>query len=1141
MKKFSRLGFLIAFCLMYATTLLAQTTSGALVGTIKDPSGALVGNATITAINEGTGVKYEGVANGSGEYRISNLPAGAYDVTTSASGFSSNTLKAVAVDANKTQTQDFTVLPGNSTSVEVTSIANVSIDTTTSQIQSTFDMQEVQDLPTATVGLGVLNLALLDPGVATSGGLGAGTGPSVSGQRPRNNNFTLEGIDNNSKSVTGPLLYVPNDAVGQFTVLQNMFSPEYGHSTGGQFNQLIVSGTNQVHGRLYEYFDNRNLNAVDTQQAIGNVASGLDRGFKPRYDFNRYGGQLGGPILRDKLFLFSNFERQTTGQAGSSSTFCAPTAAGFTAIASVPGLSANNLAAYQQYSPVAASQAGPDDAACPQTIAVGTANIPVGAVSVSIGSAFNYYFSTSSADYTISQKDNLRVRYVYNRQDGLDTAATFPAFYTTGPNRYHLAAINEIHTFTPNLSNEFRIGFNRYYSVVNSNGTFPGLTGFPNLTFDDLGGVNLGPDPNAPQGTIENLYQATDSITWVKGKHTMKFGVDGRKAIAPQLFVQRLRGDYEYSTLGTYLQDLSPDIFGQRNATPPGVSPTFYGDQSSIYGFGNDDYRVTPKLTLNIGLRYEFTSVPFSSKEQKVNAAASVPGLISFNEPKPQYKNFAPRLGFAYAPDENTSIRAGFGMGYDVLYDNLGTLSAPPQFQTTTNVDPTDPAPTLYTSTDFLKNGGLPSSFTFSTIADQRAATTAWIPNQKLPYSEQWTLSLEHVFAKNYTAEVRYVGTRGIHLDLQQRINVQSRTLPSNQLPTSFGSTSVGESGNSLAKILAATPLIIPAYSAAGLTSQIVAFTPYGGSNYNGLQTQLTRRFQNGLLLNAAYTYSKTMDDTTADVNSTSLHPRRVQDFQNIHADYSRSALDRAHRFTFEMLYDVPFFRNSNFFMKNLVGNWEIAPVYTFQSPEYTTIQSAIDSNENGDAASDRVFINPSGVKGTGSAVVPIVTRAVGCPISSTTLAPVYTGKGVVNGTTVVAGSCNANIVGYTPGSISGATIATSTFAAANPYYVQGGLGTLPNASRNTLPTGRTNNVDLSIYKRISFRDRYKIEVGAQAFNTLNHPQYLPGSLNTVNSIGTADATTRLFDQVNSPKFNHKEQVFSSQPRTMQLSGKIIF
>jgi len=182
------------------------------------------------------------------------------------------------------------------------------------------------------------------------------------------------------------------------------------------------------------------------------------------------------------------------------------------------------------------------------------------------------------------------------------------------------------------------------------------------------------------------------------------------------------------------------------------------------------------------------------------------------------------------------------------------------------------------------------------------------------------------------------------------------------------------------------------------------------------------------------------------------------------------------------------------------------------------------------------VFINPNGVKGTGTVVSPIVNPALQSACGAT---PRYNAaNGNASG---LYSACAGDTVGYAAGAISGAGKVGATFTPSNAYYVQGGLGTIPNASRNTLPTGRTNDVDLSLYKRISFMDRYKVEVGAQAFNLLNHPQYLPGSLNTVNSIASASATSRLFDQVSSPKFNHKEQVFSSNPRTMQLSGKIIF
>ena len=1128
----------------------AQTTSGALVGVVHDPTGAVIPNSTVTATNQATGVVYNGQTNQDGQYRISNLPEGTYDLRTAVTGFTPSLIQGVHVAATTAETKDVVLTIGHgATTVEVTSEANVSIDTTTAQIATTFSMKEVEALPSATVGLGVINLSLLAPGVASSGGLGAGTGPSISGQRPRNNNFSIDGTDNNNKSVTGPLLYVPNDATSEFVLLQNIYSAQYGHSAGGQFNTLITPGTNLVHGRVYEYFQNRNLNAVTSTQAISNAANPLvAKNFQPRFDFNRYGGQIGGPILRDKLFLFSNFERQTLGQSAAPTTFCTPTAAGLTALNSLNFASKTNLSVFQKYYPTASSQAavgggsactdsklssaGATIAVTPTGAATATA-IPVGAASFSPPTFYNHYYSTSSGDYTISHSDSIRVRYVYNRADGTDTSATFPLFYQGTPARYHLASIDEVHVISPNMSNEFRLGYTRFFSQTPvPNITFPGLTVFPSLYFYDLGkSPYLGPDANAPQATITNLYQAIESFTWVKGRHTLNFGGEGRKSISPQVFVQRLRGDYEYSTLSLYLNDISPDKVGQRNATPPGLSPTFYGDQSSIYAYANDDFRVTPKLTLNLGLRYEFTSVPASEKQQALNIAASVPGLITFGKPAPQYTNFAPRIGLNYAPDENTSIRAAFGINYDVLYDNIGTTTAPPQFQTTENV-------TLSVATPgFLAGGGLPQNATFSNLAQQRAATAAYVPDQKLPYSEQWTLGVQHVFHRDYTGEVRYVGTRGVHLDVQTQINVQSPVTAANQLPTSLTGGSVVPNGsNTLATLQASNAngapyYRVPSYYAGGLTNTITADMPYGGSNYNGLQTQLTRRFQKGWLLNAAYTYSRTFDDSTADFNSTALNPRRPQDSQNIRAEYSRSVLDRPHRLTLVVLYDMPFFRNSNFFLKNFVGNLQISPVYTFQSPQYTTPQSVTDSNLNNDSASDRVFINPNGVKGTGTGVVPLVNTAIACPSGTTT-------KGVANGSSNIATSCAANTIGYSAGAFSGSG-SSQVFVPSNAYYVQGGPGTSPSSARNSLPTGRENNLDLTAIKRLSINERYKFEIQAIAFNVLNHSQYLPGSLSNVNSIGSTGSGN--FDSVSSPQFNQKQLTFSNNARTMQLSGKIFF
>src|SRR6185503_16685151 len=305
------------------------------------------------------------------------------------------------------------------------------------------------------------------------------------------------------------------------------------------------------------------------------------------------------------------------------------------------------------------------------------------------------------------------------------------------------------------------------------------------LTINDLNAVNIGPDPNAPQGTVQNTYVGSDSIIWNKGRHTFKIGAEYRGVISPQLFIQRARGDYQYSTLETFLLDITPDYLGERNATAPGMSPTYYGNQQVAYAYFQDDFHLSRDLTLNLGVRYEFTGITSGAKQQVANIDASVPGLITFGEPKSQKTNFVPRIGFAYSIDPKTVIRGGFGMGYDVLYDNLGILSAAPQYQVTEEVDYNNP------TTGFLANGGLPENVTIPDLKTQRALTSAYIPDQKLPYAENWSLGVERTFGQNYTAEVRYLGTRGISLPTQNRLNRQNVVTGDNSLPVFFSPTTI--------------------------------------------------------------------------------------------------------------------------------------------------------------------------------------------------------------------------------------------------------------------------------------------------------------------------------------------------------------
>ena len=1109
---------------------LAQATSGNIAGTVVDSSGAAVGDAKVHVVNVATGVATDVVANAAGEFTVSNLLPGKYNITANATGFSAYVLENFEVKLGETGTARLPLgVAGAATNVEVTAQASVSIDTTTTQLATTFESKELSDLPVASVGLGVLNLSLLTPGVASSGAVGAGTGPSVGGQRPRANNYTIEGIDNNNKSVTGPLVYVPNDAVGDFTLITNQFQPEFGHSAGGQFNTNIKSGTNKFHGTAYEYFQNRDLNA-ENAIAGGKIPN-------PRYDFNRYGGELGGPIVPNKLFFLGGYERQTTGQTGQS-YICTPTAAGFSTLATVPNLSATNLGIYTKYVPVSGSQVDAsadnacfDQAAGPQFLTVfsgtdlnkttkifgsGSAyQIPLGNYLINAPVFTNFDALTTGFDYSISGKDNLRGRYIYNTQGSLDTAANLPAFYQSIPNRFHLIAISEYHNFTPNLINEARVGFNRYYNATPSgNYTFPGLNQFPNLTIFDQNGLNIGPDGNAPQSTIQNLYQFTNNISWIKGKHTLKFGFDGRKYISPQSFTQRVRGDYQYDALTEYLHDLAPTAFGERSTG----DFFYYGDQTALYGYGNDTWKVSPHLTLNYGLRYEFTSVPKGERAQKLNAAASVPGLITFGEPKPQYTNFTPRFGVVYAPSENTSVRAGFGMAIDVLYDNLGILSFPPQYSSTTDVGSGTPGIANPGDPNFLAMGGLPAGTgTLASfggdISAQQAATTGFVPNQKLPYAETWSLGVEHVFHRDYTLEVRYVGTRGIHLSTQVRLNRLSKVDATHNLPTYLSAPSDAELASLQNTLTTITnrPSILPAYTAPGanFVSSITSFQPNSESNYNGLAVNLTRRFQRGLQMNLAYTWSKTMDDATADVFSTVLTPRRVQDFQNVGADYSRSALDRTHRLTAELVYDLPFFKNSNWITRNVLGNWEVAPIYTYESPEYYTTLSGDDANLNGDGAYiDRPVLNPAGKNGTGSSVSPIYdpSRAGFCTDGS--------------------GACDANLVAYQADTPSA-------------RYIQAAPGALATAGRNTLPINPIDNLDATAVKRFSLGERYKIEFQAQAFNVLNHAQYIPGTVDNINSPGYT--STLNFQTVTSAGFNQPSKFFTANARSMQLALKLNF
>ena len=1091
---------LIVVSLCLAPAASAQAISGDIVGTVLDASGSAIPGVTVIAINTATNVRFTSQSNAAGDYRISNLPPGNYDVSAGAKGFATWTLRAVAVELNRTTTVPFKLeVSAVATVVDVTE-AGVLLDTTTAQVQQTYATQQLQELPMTSTGNGVLNLSLLQAGVASSGGMGYGTGPSVGGQRPTNNSFNIDGVNNNAKSVTGPVVSIPNDDVAEFTILANQFRAEYGHSSGGQFNTIVKSGTNTLHFMLYEYLQNRNLDAVD--QAYKNIGVYSN----PRYDNNRLGANIGGPIIRNKLFIFGGFEYHPTGQAStSSSVFYAPTASGYATLAGLAGVNQTNLNVVKTYAVAANTSPGAP------TITLDGVSVPTGIISAVGPNYTNTYNAVISGDYNISEKDQLRGRYIENHTSTISTAADLPAFYTPVPNVSYLATAAWYHTISPTLVNEFRLGFNRNnQSEPVGNQTFPGLDAFPNLVFEDLN-LQVGPNPNFPQSGINNSYQLTDNVSWTHGEHTIKAGFEARDYISGTHFSQRVRGDYEYTTFANYLLDVFPDYYLSRTLG----NPEFSGDGTAYYGFIQDSWKISRNLTLDAGLRYEWTGIVQGARAQSLDAIASVPGLVNFSAPQAStWGGLSPRVGLAYTVGNSgdTVIRAGFGRATDVVYDNLPLNSPPPQFAVAVTPQPGNGP------NNFLANGGITAaqyapSGTL-THAQAVAATSYYLPNQVLPYSLNWTAEVQHTYHKDYTFTARYVGTRGVHELMQMWIDrLHSKVSPSSYIPTYLAPPSAAQ--------LAAMTLNVgnlrepsagwadPVWEAAGFLNSITSYQPQGWSFYNGLDLQTQRRFSKGLLFLAAYTWSRNIDNSTDTLNSSALTQRRVPNFGDLTQEKATSALDRRNRLTLSSVYDFPLFKESrNWFYRNLIGNWQFSPVYIYESPEYYTVSSGVNTDLNGDSGSiSRTILNPAGIAHTASAVYGL--------------------------------DANGNKIPYTASSALLNTVVAWVAVNPNARYIQAGLGALQDTGRNTEPTRRIDNLDFTLNKRFAIREKARLEFSAQAFNVFNHPQFIPGSLNDVGAVGTS--TDTAFVTATNVNFNNPEVSFSSNPRTLQIVAKFIW
>ncbi len=1059
-----------------------QATDGNIVGSVLDASGAAIPGATVDLENTATGMKRRTKAIAIGLYRFSHVPVGDYRLTASSKGFSASTLEHVGVTLNRTTTVNIDLAVAETRTEVTVTDAPASIDTTSSTIGSSFSSKQALYGPSADLEYGVLNLSLQAAGVTSSGGLAQGDGPSVGGQRVRQNNFTVEGVDNNRKDVTGRSINVPNEAVAEFSMLQNQYGAEFGHSTGGQFNIVIKSGSNETHGSAYEYFQNRNLNAIDEADARQGIRE------NSRYDNNRFGGTVGGPIVKNKLFYFGSFEYNPIGQATApNSATMAPTAEGYRLLEAMPGVSQNNLGVVRDFAGAAPTASA--------TTSVSGVDIPIGVLPISFPTFQNNYNWLVAMDYTASTRDEIRFRYIDDSSDAIDPTINpnLPAFSQQRRVRAKLATLSEYHTFGPNLLNELRLSYNRFgENVPAGNFSFPGLDAFPNIRIEQDLNMQLGPTETAPRSVVLNTYQLVNNTSWMQGRHLVKFGIDARKHIAPTNFVNRVRGDYQYSGLGRYLLDLNPDILAERNA---GGIP-YDGNQANFYWYVNDEIKLRRNLTLSLGIRHEYKGVPTGDKMQALNAASSVPGVLEFREPRAQKANFAPRVGLAYSPGDrgNTVIRAGFGLAYDNYFDNLGAFTKPPQVENTFRVDNTTDIP------NFLADGGIRPDQRPDEIDDTtaRALTSGFIPDQHLPYSIQWNFGVQRVLGRDYTVNVRYLGTRGVRLFTQNILPLRARVSATRNLPTYLSGPSQEELDALPVTLddLNAESFFLPEFAQNGFGPVIFSFSNRGNSIYHGLATEVTKRFSGGLHFHGAWTWSHNIDDSTADLFSTLLSPRRPQDFQDMRNERGNSFLDRRHRFTMTWLWETPWMKgSSNWVSRNIMGNWILSGMYTAESPTFATVQSGTDSNLNLDAATDRVVVNPAGTEGVGSGIVPL-----------------------------------ANSDGQTVG-----------YLAQNPNarYITAGPGAWATGGRNTLPLRGINNFDLAATKRFVIGDVKAIELRGAFYNALNHPQYVPGSLNSVQPVPSNATRNNLIPD--NPLFNDPTRVYRSHARVVHLVLRFVF
>lgn len=1147
-----------AVCLIFLSSILtlAQTSRGTVSGIVKDQTGAVIPGAEVTLTNIDTTVARAATTNDEGFYRFDAVDLGNYSVRITAPNFGTATKTGIVVNANQTSAIDVDLAPGTQeVVVEVTADAGGQLQTEAPVRGGNISPRQITELPIG--GLNPVALALTLPGVSSNrGGFGVGTF-SVNGARGRSNNFLIDGTENNDISVAGQGFQITNqDAVQEVSVQTANYDSEFGRAGGAVVNVITRGGTSEFHGTASFLYDTSTDDALTAAQSRADRVTRFGATSPP---FNAlyvpsgtFGGPLfiprfgeGGPVFntsRDRNFFFVAYQEQRFRSYGGIVQLTTPTAAGRTVLqrfASNPNVAAYLTATATSVATLPTS-----------VISLDATGQPVTRGSVEVGTFFREVATTSAqrqfqirTDHKLTQSDQLSIRYLQDRTAQPRGGSTiFEGFDADFASTYRNFLIAETHIFSSSTTNELRLAYNRIkLAFPLSDPAGPAAT-LPTL---NIGGLTaLGASANFPQGRTADNYQVQDTLTKILGNHTIRGGVDYTRQIASQIAPANTRGSLTYAagggfqTLGNFVDDFggiggsASRVFGDTTYSP---------GLHRIAGFVQDRWKATNDLTLTMGVRYEYFGVPFNSIRTpaftgrfNVNPATRTGPFSEPNKVAKDTNNFAPSVGFAYAPsfsdgirgvifgEKKTVIRAGYNIGYDSFFNNI-----------TSNAVASSPN-TIVTTNNSLATSGVRGLANFSnqfpTVAGRILPTsdqTLIDPNLRNPYYQRYSLGLQRELPFNIVMDISYVGSKGTNLFINEDANpfVRAELRTPGITPSGYP---VCNPGTTLTATNAIAPLF-PVGSACPITGRLdnlqggrTIRTNGGDSNYNAGQIEVRRRFSNNFQVTGAYTFSKLISNadevfvpaigTVSLVGSLAAIPAILGGQPN---ERSVSLFDRTHRATFTYVIESPFFKDQQSFIGKLLGGFQLSGITTFESGVPFTIFNGFDSDGIGGGGNDRPTFNPNGQRGVRA--LPVV-------------APATIPNPNNPGTTIPNPNFGA-ITGYinpeTGQPINPNTAQFIVNPAFNPLAPMS-VVRVGNLGRNTERSKGIRNFDMTLLKRTRLSESIFIEGRIEAFNVFNHPQFGSGDNNA------SAATTGLFlEPIN--------RTTSGGGRVLRYQAKFIF